>query len=98
MRLIDRYLLRELLVPLAYCLSGFIIFYAAFDLIFHIAQFQEAHLGFLDVVNYYIVTLPGVLAEYVIPVSLLLALLYALTNHSRHNELIAVRAAGVGIW
>jgi lipopolysaccharide export system permease protein len=98
MRLIDRYLLRELLTPLAYCLTGFLIFYAAFDLIFHIAQFQEAHLQVLDVVKYYIVTLPEVMAEYVIPVSLLLALLYALTNHSRHNELIAIRAAGVGVW
>ena len=28
----------------------------------------------------------------------MLALLYALTNHSRHNELTAMRAAGVGLW
>ena len=41
-------------------------------------------------------TLPAVLSEYVIPVSLLLALLYALTNHSRYNELIAIRANVVG--
>jgi lipopolysaccharide export system permease protein len=34
----------------------------------------------------------------VIPVSFLLALLYALTNHSRHNELTAMRTAGVGLW
>src|SRR5208283_658373 len=28
----------------------------------------------------------------------LLALLYALTNHSRHNELTAMRTSGVGLW
>ena len=98
MRLLDRYLLRELLVPLAYCLGGFLIFYVAFDLIFEINRFQEGHLLFLDVVEYYIVTLPEILSDQVIPVSLLLACLYALTNHSRHNELTAMRAAGVSLW
>jgi lipopolysaccharide export system permease protein len=97
-RLLDRYLLRELLVPFAYCLGGFLIFYVAFDLIFEINRFQEGHLLFLDVVEYYIVTLPEILSDQVIPVSLLLACLYALTNHSRHNELTAMRAAGVGLW
>src|SRR5580692_4845434 len=98
MRLLDRYLLRELLVPLAYCLGGFLIFYVAFDLIVHIRSFQEKHLGFNDVASYYVVTLPELLVAQVIPVSLLLALLYVLTNHGRHNELTAMRAAGVSLW
>lgn len=98
MRLLDRYLLRELLVPLAYCLGGFLIFYVAFDLIFEMNKFQEANLRFLDVLEYYVVTLPETLADQVIPVSLLLASLYALTDHSRHNELTAMRAAGVSLW
>jgi lipopolysaccharide export system permease protein len=97
-RLLDRYLLRELLVPLAYCLAGFLIFYVAFDLIFQINHFQEKHLLFLDVVEFYVVTLPETLADQVIPVSLLLACLYALTNHSRYNELTAMRAAGISLW
>ena len=25
-------------------------------------------------------------------------MLYTLTNHARHNELTAIRAAGVGLW
>ncbi|MGA2543714.1 MAG: LptF/LptG family permease [Verrucomicrobiota bacterium] len=98
MRLLDRYLLRELLVPLAYCLGGFLIFYVAFDLIFGIKGFQEKHLTFGDLAEYYAVTLPELLVTVVIPVSLLLALLYALTQHSRHQELTAMRAAGVGLW
>jgi len=98
MRLLDRYLLRELLVPLAYCLCGFLVFYVSFDLIFGIRGFQEKHLSFGDIAEYYVVTLPELLVTVVIPVSLLLALLYALTNHSRHQELTAMRAAGVGLW
>ncbi len=98
MRLLDRYLLRELLVPLGYCLGGFLVFYIAFDLIFQINRFLDAHLLFWDIVEYYVVTLPELLVEQVLPVSLLLALLYATTNHSRYNELTAMRAAGIGLW
>ncbi len=34
----------------------------------------------------------------ILPVALLLALLYTLTNHARHNEITAMRAAGVSLW
>jgi lipopolysaccharide export system permease protein len=98
MRLLDRYLLRELLVPLAYCLSGFLVFYIAFDLVFGIKNFQEKHLNMIDVAEHYVVTLPEILVQQVIPVSLLLALLYVLTNLSRYHELTAMRAAGVSQW
>ncbi|MGD0411759.1 MAG: LptF/LptG family permease [Verrucomicrobiota bacterium] len=98
MRLLDRYLLRGLFVPLAYCLGGFLIFYVAFDLIFRMNSFQERHLSPGDIAEYYVVTLPEILVTIVIPVSLLLALLYALTNHNRHNELTAMRTSGVSLW
>jgi lipopolysaccharide export system permease protein len=97
-RLLDRYLLRELLVPLAYCLGGFLIFYIAFDLMFQINRYLDAHLLFWDIVEYEVVMLPELLYDLVLPVSLLLALLYATTQHNRHHELTAMRAAGVGLW
>jgi lipopolysaccharide export system permease protein len=34
----------------------------------------------------------------VLPIGLLLALLYTLTNHARHHELTAIRAAGMSLW
>jgi lipopolysaccharide export system permease protein len=98
MRLLDRYLLRELLIPLVYCLGGFLTFYVSFDLIGNLRRFQDAHLLFRDGLEYYLVTTPELLVFPLIPVSLMLALLYALTNHARHNELTAMRAAGVGMW
>ena len=61
MRLLDRYLLRGLFVPLAYCLGGFLIFYVAFDLIFRMNSFQERHLSPGDIAEYYVVTLPEIL-------------------------------------
>ena len=97
MRLLDRYFLRELVVPLFYCLTGFLIFWLTFDLFGELGDLQKAELSPGEIASLYLQKLPELLVI-VIPVALLLAMLYALTNHSRHNELIAARAAGIGMW
>jgi len=97
MRLLDRYLLRELLVPLGYCLSGFVVFWIFFDSFYALNSFQSKKLRFGDIAEYYLVTLPEVLVL-ILPIALLLALLYTLTNHARHNEITAIRAAGISLW
>jgi len=97
MRLLDRYLLRELLVPFGQCLLGFFIFWVAFQLFTEMSQFQARKLGAPDIAAYYVFKTPEMLLT-VVPVALLLAVLMALTNHARHHELVAMRAAGIGIW
>ncbi|HEV2211008.1 MAG TPA: LptF/LptG family permease [Verrucomicrobiae bacterium] len=96
-RLLDRYLLRELLVPLCYCLSGFLLLWIVADLINELGSLQEHKLHVGDIAQYYLVQVPGFLVLG-LPIALLLALLYALTNHARHQELTAIRAAGVSLW
>jgi lipopolysaccharide export system permease protein len=86
-----------LLTPLAYCLGGFLIFWISADAFQKTADFQEARLRPLDIVEYYLAMTPEFLVT-ILPVVLLLALLYALTNHARHNEITAMRAAGVSLW
>lgn len=99
MRLLDRYLLRELLLPLLYCLAFFLVAFIAFDLSDKAGDFQKANLSGIEVAEYYLHRIPEFLvASYVMPMSLLLAMLYALTNHSRHNELTALRAAAIPLW
>jgi lipopolysaccharide export system permease protein len=96
MRLLDRYLVRELCIPLIYCLVGFLIFWISSDLITELDDFQRAGLSPAEICRYYLVRLPDLLVT-VLPVALLLALLYALTKHGRHNEIIAMRAAGLSL-
>src|SRR5205809_4160074 len=98
MRLLDRYLLRELLIPLGYCLGGFLVFWIAFDLFSDLGAFQQEKLKPLEIGEYYVALLPKLLQDIVAPMALLLALLYALTNHARHQEITAMRAAGVSMW
>lgn len=97
MRLLDRYLLRELLVPFVYCLGGFLLVWVSFQLFTELGDLQEKNLRFGDIVEYYAAQTPEFLVT-VLPVALLLAVLYALTNHARHHEITAIRAAGVSLW
>jgi lipopolysaccharide export system permease protein len=97
MRLLDRYLLRELLIPLPYCLGGFLIFWISSELITDLDDFRKAGMGAGDVAEYYLARLP----EYLVllfPLVLLLTLLYAMTTHARHQEYTAMRAAGISLW
>ena len=96
MRLLDRYLLRELLVPFGYCLGGFLIFWISSDVLVSLEDFQRHRLGGRDILEYYLVKAPGDVV-FVLPIALLLALLYTLTNLARHQELTAMRAAGISL-
>jgi Predicted permeases len=97
MRLLARYLLRECLVPLGFCLAAFLMFWIASDLISSMQGLKEDKLKGSDIALYYFYKVPEFLPV-AVPVALLLALLYALTNHARHNEITAMRAAGVSLW
>ncbi len=98
MRLLDRYLLRQLLLPLTYCVVGFVVCFLVFDLFNEMSSFQRNRLNTADVLDYYASRIPELLvSSYVLPMALLLSLLYALTNHARHHELTAMRAAGISL-
>ena len=97
MRLLDRYLFRELLTPLAYCLGGFLIFWISYQLFNELDKLQEAKLHLFDVIELCVAWTPDCLVI-ALPIALLLAVLYTLTHHTRHNEITAMRAAGVSLW
>jgi lipopolysaccharide export system permease protein len=95
MRLHDRYFFRELLTPLAFCLGGFLVFWISFFFFKEMGTIQEFTL--FDTVAYCAASVPEFFVL-VLPILLLLALLYALTHHARHNEITALRAAGISLW
>ena len=94
MKILDRYLLRALLVPLSYCLSGFIMLYIVFDLFANLSDFIEGQTPLADVFLFYLVLIPSVI-WIIMPISLLLAILYALWQLSRASEITAMRACGL---
>lgn len=97
MKLIDKYLLRQFLVPLGYCLLTFSMIFVIADLFDHLSDFIEAGTPILQVLRYYIFILPALLV-YIAPISLLLGILYSLWRLTRSNELTAMRACGINFY
>lgn len=97
MRLLDRYLLRELLLPFSFCLGGFVIIWTMANWGVNRDDFQEHGLRAVDILEYYAVKLPEFLVL-LLPIAFLLAMLYALSQHARYNEITAIRAAGISMW
>ena len=94
MKLLTRYVLREFLVPLGYCLAGFISIYVLFELFGSFSRLVEAKLDFAVVVRYFL----GYLApffHYLAPAAMMLATLYTMWNFCRHSEIVAMRSNGV---
>lgn len=94
MSILYRYVLREYLVPLGYCLAGFISIYVLFELFGSFSRLMEAKLPLSLTVRYFF----GYMApffHYLAPAALMLAALYTMWNFCRQGELVAMRASGV---
>ena len=96
MKLIDKYLLRNLMVPLTYCLVAFAMIYVIFDLFDNMSEFIDAKTPIGSVVKFYLLLMPSVLI-YIVPVSLFLAVLYSLSHMTKNNELTAMRSCGISL-
>lgn len=96
MKLIDKYLLKTFLAPLAYCLIAFVMVYVIYDLFDNLGDFVEGKTPLPHVLQYYLILMPSVLTR-IVPISLLLAALYALSSLTKNNEITAMRASGISI-
>ena len=97
MKLIDKYMLRALLLPLFYCLLAFIMITIVFDLFDNLPDFMEAKTPFSGVLKYYALFLPSVV-WIIVPIALHLAVLYSLSQLTRNHEITAMRASGISLY
>ena len=94
MRILDKYLLREFLLPVVYCFDAFVMLYLVQDLLGRLGDFIQYHAKVSQIVSYYLIILPEALVV-MLPMALLLGLLFCLSNLGKNNELIAFRASGI---
>lgn len=95
MKILDRYILRTLLVPVGYCLFTFSALFVVWDLFNELARFLDSKTPPAMIALYYgALILPSL--EYLVPASLMLGTLYALWHLTRSNELMAIQASGIG--
>src|ERR1700691_5529885 len=96
MRLLDRYVLQNFVIPFLYSTCGFLAIWLVFDLSDNGHDFIEAHVKLTTLAYFYLTQFPQILVI-CLPVGLLLALLYSLSRMSRSNEIISMLTAGKSV-
>ncbi len=95
-RLLDRYILRNFLLPFTYCVVGFIAVWLVYALSNNANSFINGGVNLVSVFVFYGGQVPSI-SLLILPIALLLALLYCLGRMSQSNELIAMLSAGVSL-
>lgn len=96
MKLINKYILQNLLAPLLYCLLGFVLIFLVFDLFDNASDFVNSGMSLREILYYYALIIPAFMVQ-VIPACLMLSTLFCLAQLTRHSEIIAMRACGINI-
>jgi lipopolysaccharide export system permease protein len=96
MKILDRYIVGEFMRLFLMIMLGILILYLCIDFLQKADSFirYKAHLS--QVVRYFLYSLPAYAATS-LPIASLIATLLTLGNLSRHNEIIAMRAGGIGL-
>jgi lipopolysaccharide export system permease protein len=94
--IIDRYVLREFLIPLAVLIIGFVILFLIGDVFDDLRDFLENKAPFSEMLEYFLLKLPGNI-RFILPISVLLACMYEMANFGKNMEIVAMRASGISI-
>lgn len=95
--LLDFYVLKKFLLPFFYSIVGFIAIWFVWDLSSNAPDFVQGHISIGILVKFYLTQIPEVIVLS-LPVAILLALLYSLTQMSRSNEIISMLCSGRSLY
>jgi lipopolysaccharide export system permease protein len=90
----ERYILRNVSQPLAFCLLSITALVLIFDLQDNLGDFQNKKVAWIDVVSVYLNLLPHIFVEAVTP-ALTFSVLYGLMRMNRHMETAALMCSGL---
>lgn len=96
MRIIDRYIIREIAVPFGLGLAVFTLILLIARILRLIELVVSRGVPFVDVVKLFSYILPSFL-EVTVPMALLLAVLVGLGRLSSDSEIVALRSCGIGL-
>jgi lipopolysaccharide export system permease protein len=94
MRILDKYILREISIPIIFCLYTLVFLFLIADLFDHLSEIMSNTPPLKDIILYYLNLLPFAFVQ-MIPWSTFLGTLFLFFNFTRHNEIIAMKACGL---
>ena len=96
MKILDRYLIKQLLFPIIFCTLTLIFLVFIADIFDYLDEMVRNNTGVFYILKYYFILMPQTFVE-VVPWACLLATIYVLTAFNYHNELTAMKIAGLEI-
>lgn len=96
MKIIDRYIVKEFLFPLIWCIVVFIYLYVTIDLFSHLDDIIKKAIPLNLVFNYYASFIPVVFVQ-AAPLACLVSTVYSLGKLNRYNEIMAMKAGGISL-
>jgi lipopolysaccharide export system permease protein len=97
MQILDRYLIRQFLYALLFSLIACWIIVFVVDLVEHLDNFIDRHATLFTIIKYYFYYTPYIIALF-LPVAMLLSTLFSLGQLAKHNELLAMKSAGISLY
>ncbi len=97
MKILDRYMVAALGGPVLFGLAAFTLLFVAGELLNIARLVSENHASLIAAGKYFLYTLPGTLVL-TFPMSMLLAVLLAMSRLSGDSEITAMRAGGVSLY
>jgi lipopolysaccharide export system permease protein len=97
MQILDRYLIRQFLYALLFSLIAFWVIFLVVDLVEHLDNFIDRHATLLTIIKYYFYYTPYIIVLS-LPVAMLLSTLFSLGQLAKHNELLAMKSAGISLY
>lgn len=97
MQILDRYLIRQFLFSLLFSLIAFWVIFLVVDLVEHLDTFIDKHATFFTIFKYYFYYTPYIIVLS-LPVAMLLSCLFSLGQLAKHNELLAMKSAGISLY
>ena len=96
MPVLDGYILRAFLVPFFILLFAFTLLFIIMDMYNDVSDFLDNKAALSVSAEYFLLKIPGNI-RFILPITVLLACMYALANLGRSRELTAIRASGVSL-
>jgi lipopolysaccharide export system permease protein len=96
-KILDRYMVTALGGPILFGLAAFTLLFVAGELLNIARLVSEQHASLIAAAKYFVYTLPGTLVL-TFPMSMLLAVLLAMSRLSGDSEITAMRAGGVSLY
>jgi len=97
MRILDKYLIKSFIAPLLYCVTMFVFLYVIIDLFGHLDEILRNKVSLNIIADYYLSLIPTIFVQ-TTPVAVLLSTVYSIGTLNRHNEITAMKSAGISVF